>query len=98
MDLGVAASGFEGTIASLALRSALGNISSMSKPSLLCVDEVLGPIAVSNMENMHELYKRIVMNYDFIINITHNELIYDWHNQIITVTKENNISKINFQS
>jgi DNA repair exonuclease SbcCD ATPase subunit len=98
MDLGVAASGFEGTIASLALRSALGNISSMPKPSLLCVDEVLGPIAVSNMENMHELYKRIVMNYDFIINITHNELIYDWHNQIITVTKENNISKINFQS
>lgn len=96
MDLGIAASGFEGTIASLALRAALGNISSMSKPSLLCIDEVLGPIASTNMENIHELYKRIVTNYDFIINITHNESIYDWHNHIITVTKENNISKIKF--
>lgn len=96
MDLGIAASGFEGTIASLALRAALGNISSMSKPSLLCIDEVLGPIASTNMENIHELYKRIVTNYDFIINITHNESIYDWHNHVITVTKENNISKIKF--
>ena len=94
LDLGVAASGFEGTIASLALRSALASISSMAKPNFLCTDEVLGPIASCNYDNIHELYKRILTNYDFIINITHNENLYDWHDNIITVTKENNISKI----
>lgn len=94
MDLGVAASGFEGTIASLALRSALASISSMSKPNFLCTDEVLSGVASCNYDNLHELYNRIVSNYDFILNITHNELIYDWHNQTITVVKENNISKL----
>jgi DNA repair exonuclease SbcCD ATPase subunit len=95
MDLGTAASGFEGTMAALALRSALAGISSFSKPNLLCTDEVLSGVAVSNYDNVHELYKRILGNYDFILNITHNELIYDWHDKIITVTKENNISKLN---
>lgn len=94
LDLGVAASGFEGTIASLALRSTLASISSLSKPNFLCTDEILGPIASCNYDNIHELYKRILTNYDFIINITHNENLYDWHDNIITVTKENNVSKI----
>ena len=94
MDLGVAASGFEGTIASLALRSALASISSMSKANFIVLDEILSGVAVSNYDNIHEVYNRIVSNYDFILNITHNELIYDWHSQTITVVKENNISKL----
>lgn len=95
-DMGVSGSGFEGTMASLALRSALASISTMSKPNFLCTDEILSGVASVNYEKVHELYKRIVTNYDFIINITHNELIYDWHDQIITVTKKNNISHIEF--
>lgn len=94
MDLGVAASGFEGTIASLALRSALASISSFSKPNFLTLDEVLGLTASCNYENIHEVYKRILSNYDFILNITHNENIYDWHNQTITIIKEGNVSKL----
>ncbi len=94
MDLGTAASGFEGTMAALALRSALAGISSFSKPNLLCLDEVLSGVAAVNYDNVHELYNRILGNYDFILNITHNELIYDWHNKVITVVKENNISKL----
>lgn len=94
MDLGVAASGFEGTIASLALRSALASISSMSKSNFLVLDEVLSGVAVSNYENIHEVYNRIMSNYDFILNITHNELIYDWHTQTITAIKEDNVSKL----
>lgn len=98
MDMGVAASGYEGTVASLALRSALASISSMSKPNFLCVDEVLGQTADCNMENIHEIFNRIMSSYDFILNITHNENIYDWHSQTITVTKKDNISHINFSN
>lgn len=95
LDLGKASSGFEETMASLALRSALASVSTMSKPNFLCLDEVLQGVAVSNYDNVHELYKRIVNNYDFILHITHNEAISDWHDGgVITVMKENNISKI----
>ena len=95
LNLGVGASGFEGTIASLALRSALASISTMSKPNFLVLDEVLGLTASCNYENIHELYKRILSNYDFILNITHNENLYDWHDGgIITVVKDGNISKL----
>ena len=96
MDLGTAASGFEGTMASLALRSALAGISSMSKPNALTLDEVLEGVAVTNYDNVRELYNRIVNNYDFILHITHNELLHDWHSQRITVTKRDNISSIVF--
>lgn len=96
MDLGTCSSGFEGTVTSLALRSALGNISTMSKPSMLVLDELLGGVAASNYENVHELYNRIATNYQFILHITHNELISDWHNQNITVRKKDNVSEIVF--
>ena len=96
LDLGTAASGFEGTVASLALRSALASIGSMAKPNFLVLDEILSGVAACNYDNVFELYKRIITNYDFILNITHNELIYDWHSQIITVTKKNNVSTIGF--
>ena len=95
MNLGTAASGFEGTMASLALRSALAGISTMSKPNFLVLDEVLGLTASCNYDNVHELYKRILSNYDFILNITHNENLYDWHDGgTITIVKDGNISKL----
>lgn len=96
MDLGTAASGFEGTMASLALRSALAGVSTISKPNALCLDEILQGVAVENYDNVKELYSRIVGNYDFIIHITHNELLYDWHDQHISVVKRDNVSSIMF--
>ena len=96
LDLGVASSGLEGTMASLALRSALGNASSMPKPNCLIIDEVLGAIALSNFDNVRELYNRIMTGYDFIIHICHEPNAVDWHDPVITVTKdkETNVSKI----
>ena len=59
------------------------------------INKVLSGVAACNYDNIHELYKRILSNYDFILNITHNELIYDWHEGgVITVVKENNVSKL----
>ena len=96
LDLGTGASGFESVMASLAIRSALATVSNISHSSFLCIDEVLDGVAVSNYDNVHELYKRIIRNYDFILHITHNELIADWHDMFITVTKDikNNVSRI----
>lgn len=94
MDVGRAASGYEETMASLALRSALASVSSFAKPNLLVLDEIFGATGSSHYDDIHELLNRIMKNHDFVINITHNEFITDWHNQIIEVVKENNVSKI----
>lgn len=87
-------SGFELTAASLALRTVLGNISTLPKMQGLVVDEILGRVAKENYDNMHNLFNKILENYEWIIQISHLEEVKDWHSTIITVTKENNISKL----
>lgn len=87
-------SGFEQTVASLALRCVLGKISTFSKPSFVVFDEVLGGVASDNYDNVKKLFDKIVTSYDFVFQITHNKQIFDWHNHIVTVYKENNISRI----
>lgn len=88
-------SGFERTAAALALRTVLGNISSLPKINFLIADEVMGRVAKENYDNMKTLYEKMLVNYDFIIQISHLDEIKDWHNHIVTVTKTNNVSKIN---
>lgn len=87
-------SGFEQTVASLALRSVLSKISTFSKPSFVVFDEVLGGVSDENYEQVKLLYDKIVKDYGFIFQITHLKQIADWHNHTIVVKKVNNISKI----
>lgn len=54
-----------------------------------------GRVAKENYDNMKTLCEKMLTFYDFIIQISHLDEIKDWHNHIITVTKDNNISKIN---
>ena len=94
LDFTFAGSGFEETMASLALRAALGNMATMPKPNFIVLDEIINVIGNYNMENLHKLLERIMVNYDFVLHITHLESIYDWHTSVVTVYKENNISKL----
>ena len=87
-------SGFEQTVASLALRSVLSKISTFSKPSFVVFDEILGGIADENYDKVKLLYDKIAKDYGFIMQISHLKAIADWHTAQIVVKKENNISKI----
>ena len=87
-------SGFEQTAAALALRVVLGNISTLSRPSLLLLDEVLGGVAQENYENIKLLFDRIIKDYSAVLHITHLNHIIDWHSSIVTVKKNNHISSI----
>lgn len=89
-----AASGLERTQASLALRVVLGQMSKLSRPPFLLLDEILGTVAKDSYDNMKKLYDKIVSNYSFVLHITHLADIQDWHDKIITVQKVNNISSI----
>lgn len=87
-------SGFEQTAAALALRVVLGNISTLSRPSILLLDEVLGGVAEENYENVKLLFDRIIKDYSSVLHITHLNQIIDWHQSIVTVKKENGISSV----
>ena len=89
-----AGSGLEKTMASLALRVVLGKMSNLSKPPFIVLDEIMGSVAKENYDDMKKLYDKISQEYDYILHICHIDL--DWYdsNNVITVVKENNISKI----
>ena len=87
-------SGFEKTIASLALRSVLTKISTLPKPNIMIMDEVLGKVANENLDLIGEFFLKIKKYFDNIIIITHNPLIKNWSDNNILIVKEDNVSKI----
>lgn len=89
-----AASGLEKTQSALALRVVLGNMSKLSRPPFILLDEVLGTVASENYDDMRKLYNKITEYYSFILHITHINDIVDWHDSIVTVQKVDNISRI----
>ena len=87
-------SGFEQTVASLALRCVLSKISTFSKPSFVVFDEILGGVSDENYDNVKLLYDKMLVEYGTVLEITHNKNIHDWHNYCLLISKKNNISKI----
>ena len=90
----ISGSGYEKTIASLALRSVLSKICSLPKPNIIVMDEVFGKIANENLELVAEFFTKIKTYFDKIFVISHNPLINQWADTTIRVTKEDNVSRI----
>jgi DNA repair exonuclease SbcCD ATPase subunit len=91
-------SGYERTIASLALRSVLTKISSLPKPNIVVMDEVFGKIADENLEMVGEFFKKIKNYFEHILVISHNPLIRNWSDNLIMIKKEDNVSSIDYIS
>lgn len=89
-------SGYEKTVASLAIRSVLTKVSSLPKPNIVVMDEVFGKIADVHLEMVGEFFKKIKNYFEHIFVISHNPLIRNWSDNIIMVKKEENISSIEY--
>jgi len=87
-------SGYEKTIASLAIRSVLTKISSLPKPNIVVMDEVFGKVADENLELVGEFFKKIKNYFEHIFVISHNPLIRNWSDNLIVVKKDDNVSSI----
>ena len=85
-------SGYERTIASLALRAVLSKICSLPKPNIIVFDEVFGKISNDNLEMVSEFFIKIKEYFEKIFVITHNPLVSNWADNVIKIQKENNIS------
>jgi DNA repair exonuclease SbcCD ATPase subunit len=87
-------SGYEKTIASLALRAVMAKVCSLPKPNITVFDEVFGKISNDNLEMVYEFFIKIKEYFENILVITHNPMISNWSDNIIKITKTDNISKI----
>jgi DNA repair exonuclease SbcCD ATPase subunit len=88
-------SGYERTIASLALRSVLSKICSLPKPNIIVFDEVFGKISNDNLDMVSEFFTKIKEYFEKIFVITHNPMVTNWADSVIKVRKEENISYVN---
>lgn len=87
-------SGYERTIASLALRSVLSKICSLPKPNVIVFDEVFGKISNENLEMVSEFFVKIKEYFEKIFLITHNPMVNQWADSVVKIRKEDNISKV----
>lgn len=87
-------SGYERTIASLALRAVLSKICSLPKPNIIVFDEVFGKISNDNLEMVSEFFTKIKDYFEKIFIITHNPLVSNWSDNVIKIRKEENISYV----
>jgi DNA repair exonuclease SbcCD ATPase subunit len=87
-------SGYEKTIASMALRAVLSKVCSLPKPNIIVWDEVFGKVSNENLEMVGEFFTKMRNYFEKIFVITHNPLVTNWANNVIRITKTDNISKI----
>ena len=87
-------SGYEKTMASLAIRTVLTKVSCLPRPNVTVFDEVLGKVSNENLEEAGLFFSRIKDYFENILLITHNPLIREWADNILTIKKDNNISRI----
>ena len=87
-------SGFEKTLASLAIRTVLTKVSCLPRPNVTVFDEVLGKVSNENLDQVGVFFSRVKDYFENVFLITHNPLVREWSDNIITITKENNISKL----
>jgi hypothetical protein len=87
-------SGYEKTIASLAIRSVLTKVSSLPKPNIVVMDEIFKGVADENLELIGEFFKKIKNYFEHIFVISHNPLIRNWSDNLIMVKKDDNVSSI----
>ena len=87
-------SGYERTIAAMALRAVLSKVCSLPKPNVMVFDEVFGKISNDNLEMVGEFFQKMKDYFEKIFVITHNPLVNNWANNTVRITKTDNISKV----
>lgn len=89
-------SGMEKTIASLAIRVAMINISSLPKPDIFIIDEGFGTLDDANVEACNRLLTSLKRYFKTILIITHVDGIKDIVDNMLEITKNEKDSKITF--
>jgi DNA repair exonuclease SbcCD ATPase subunit len=87
-------SGMEKFISSIAIRTALINISNLSRPNFLAIDEGLGNLDSENLNSMFMLFEYLKSQFEFLLVISHLESVRDVVDNLIDIKKESGFSKV----
>ena len=87
-------SGMERFLSSLAIRTALINISSLPRPNFLAIDEGFGVLDSNNLNSMFNLFEYLKTQFSFMLVISHIDSMKDVVDKLIEITKTNGNSKI----
>ena len=89
-------SGMEKFVSSLAIRTALINVSSLPRPNFLAIDEGFGVLDSENLNSMFNLFDYLKTQFSFMLVISHIDSMRDVVDKLIEITKTNGSSKISY--
>jgi DNA repair exonuclease SbcCD ATPase subunit len=89
-----AGSGYEKTIGALAIRAVLSKVCSLPKPNISVYDETWGKVSNENLEMVGDFFMKLKDYFEKIFVISHNPLISNWADNVVRITKTENISKV----
>jgi DNA repair exonuclease SbcCD ATPase subunit len=81
-------SGFEKFMLSLAIRVSLINISSLPRSNFLILDEGFSVMDGENLSSLPLLFTHLKSYFDFIIIVSHNDVLKDMSDDNIEITKD----------
>jgi DNA repair exonuclease SbcCD ATPase subunit len=90
-------SGMEKFVSSLAIRTALINISALPRPNFLAIDEGLGNLDASVLSDFINMLDYLETQFTFVILISHIDSSRDMTKSSIEITKNNGYSQIVFE-
>ena len=91
-------SGMERFISSIAMRVALINVSSLPRSNFLVIDEGWGSLDGDNISSVFNLFTYLKGQFEFIMVISHLDVMRDMVDEIIEIQKEGSFSKINYKA
>jgi DNA repair exonuclease SbcCD ATPase subunit len=89
-----AGSGYEKTVGALAIRAVLAKVCSLPKPNISVYDETWGKVSNDNLEMVGEFFTKLKDYFEKIFVISHNPLISNWSDNVVHITKTDNVSKV----
>ena len=89
-----AGSGYEKTVGALAIRAVLAKVCSLPKPNISVYDETFGKISNDNLDMVGEFFSKLKEYFEKVFVISHNPLISNWADNVIRITKIDNVSKV----
>jgi DNA repair protein SbcC/Rad50 len=89
-------SGMEKFISSVAIRTALINVSNLPRPNFIAIDEGFGSLDSDNFNSLYLLFDYLKNQFDFLVTISHIDKTRDMVDQIIDITKLGGFSSIRY--
>lgn len=87
-------SGMERFISSLAIRNALISITNLPKPNFIAIDEGFTQLDSENMNQIYLLFNYLKTQFDFMMIISHIDVMRDMVEHFIDIKKEDGVSKV----